>query len=280
MTFKKLALVAAIAAVPMGVQAVETLDDAMLADVTGQDGVRVRLALDVTTDVIIHDLDGINAAYQAGYGFDGAIVMSGVGLNTQGNNLVVDIDAGDSSTAPGTAPTLNINVTIPNGTTIQTGNLTVANSNRDDGAWGFEAATESAVIMQNATITLGTTQLNIQLGNEPQGNMISIVTAIAGGVSISNFALNDVGGSISGGAIGAGLTTIVDNGGVNLNVDVGVDVDTASGLVVTINQLGLGTGIDVRMERQYLGTTTLGYVGDVELVGVTLDNNTIAISGK
>lgn len=280
MTFKKLALVTAIAAAPMATFAAESLDDAMLGGVTGQDGISLSLDLNVTTNAIVHDTDGIDNVSTT-YSFDGAIIITGMNINTGGNAIVVEIDAGDVSTAAGTAPVLNVNVSIPTGTTIQTGDLTVGNSNRDDSAWGFEAATESGVIMSNATITLGATTANIQLGNEAQGNMIQVDTSITGGISVSNVALNDAGGAITGGAIGVGTLSVVDNGGANLTVDVGVDVDTTSGLVITVNQLGsLAGGMDVRMERVYLGTTTLGYIGDVEMTGVNLNGSTIGISGK
>lgn len=280
MTFKKLALVTAIAAAPMATFAAESLDDAMLGGVTGQDGISLSLDLNVTTNAIVHDTDGIDNVSTT-YSFDGAIIITGMNINTGGNAIVVEIDAGDVSTAAGTAPVLNVNVSIPTGTTIQTGDLTVGNSNRDDSAWGFEAATESGVIMSNATITLGATTANIQLGNEAQGNMIQVDTSITGGISVSNVALNDAGGAITGGAIGVGTLSVVDNGGANLTVDVGVDVDTTNGLVITVNQLGsLAGGMDVRMERVYLGTTTLGYIGDVEMTGVNLNGSTIGISGK
>lgn len=282
MTFKKLALATAIAVAPMGAFAVDLLDDSTMGDVTGQDGIQISLGLDVTTDVLVHDLDGIDPGFTTPAGvhtFAGAIVMSGVRIATPvGQNLVVEIDAGDSANTT-TEPTLNVNVSIPSGTVLETGVLTVANSNRDN-ASGWGTGTLSAAIMNNATVTLGSVALNIQLGNEPQGNMVAINTTITSGLSISNFGLNDAGGSISGGTIGAGQMSIVNNGGGNLDVDVGVDVDASRGLVITINQLGAGSGIDVRLERQYLGTTTLGYIGDIELRGVNLDNNTIAVSGK
>lgn len=287
MTFKKIALASAIAAVvPMGAHAVDTLDDAMLSGVTGQDGIRINLDLAVTTDVIVHDTTGLGstAAPTGLYTFDGAIIMQGVGITTAGGGITLEIDAGDSSTASGTAPVLNVNVQIGAGTTIETGDLSVGNSNRDDAAWGFEAGSQSGVIMDSATITLGATTANIQLGNEVQGNMIAVDTVITGGISISNSALNDAGGSLTGGAIGASSITILDNGGTDLTVDVGVDVTATDGVVITLNQLGdITNGMDIRIERQYLGTTTLGYIGDVELIGVNLTGagvNTVSISGK
>jgi len=60
MTFKKLALVTAIASAPFSAFAAESLDDSILGSVTGQDGIAISLGLDVTTNAIIHDTDGID----------------------------------------------------------------------------------------------------------------------------------------------------------------------------------------------------------------------------
>lgn len=280
MTFKKIALVTAIAAAPFSAFAAESLDDATLSGVTGQDGIAINLGLNVTTNAIIHDTDGIDNVSTA-YSFDGAIIVTGLNINTQGNDIRVEVDAGDSSTAVGTAPVLNINVAIPTGTTIQTGTLRVGNSNRDDAGWGYEAGSVSGVIMSNATITLGATTANIQLGNEAQGNMIQVDTVITGGVSIANSTLYDAGGVLTGGVVGSSNIQILDNGGADLTVDAGMDITATDGLLITLNQVGnAATGFDMRIERLYLGTTTLGYLGDVELTAVNLNGSTVSISGK
>lgn len=280
MTFKKIALVTAIAAAPFSAFAAESLDDATLSGVTGQDGIAINLGLNVTTNAIIHDTDGIDNVSTA-YSFDGAIIVTGLNINTQGNDIRVEVDAGDSSTAVGTAPVLNINVAIPTGTTIQTGTLRVGNSNRDDAGWGYEAGSVSGVIMSNATITLGATTANIQLGNEAQGNMIQVNTVITGGVSIANSTLYDAGGALTGGVVGSSNIQILDNGGADLTVDAGMDITATDGLLITLTQVGnAATGFDMRVERLYLGTTTLGYLGDVELTGVNLNGSTVSISGK
>lgn len=281
MTFKKIALVTAIAAAPFSALAAESLDDAMLSGVTGQDGIVINLDLNVTTNAIIHDTDGIDNVSTA-YSFDGAIIVTGLNIDTGGNDIRLEIDAGDSTTASGTAPVLNINVAIPTGTAIQTGTLRVGNSNRDDASgWGYEAGSVSGVIMSNATITLGATTANIQLGNEAQGNMIQVDTVITGGVSIANSTLYDAGGALTGGVIGSSIIQILDNGGADLTVDVGMDLTAADGLLITLTQVGnAATGFDMRVERLYLGTTTLGYLGDVELTGVNLNGSTVSISGK
>lgn len=290
MKFTKLALAAAVAVMmPAMANAVEVLDEEGLGAVTGQDGIRVQMNLALNTTVAVHDLDGFAGATE-----EAAIVITGAGLDTNGANLIVDIDAGDTAAATAT-PTLNINVTIPDGTTVTTGAISVANSNRDVAAtstdglnvggdvWGTEATV--GTIVESATITLGTTPLNIQLGNEPQGNMIVINTTIAGGLQIAGGAIHDVN---SVGEMGADFITVIDNGGAGLTLDVGIDVvdGATDGLRITVNQLGSGTGIDARMERVYLGVdpgtpagATAGYIGDVEVMGLTFAG-TIDIVGK
>ena len=274
MTFKKLALAAAIATVPMASFAVESLDDATLSAATGQDGLAINLDLAVTTNTLIHDKDGIDAAYQASYGSAGAIVISNMAINATG--VIVEIDAGDdSSTTSLTAPVLNVNVNLSNGLTLETGTIGVGNSNRDDGAWG---AVGTVNIMNNMTISVGATSLNIQLGNEPQGAMIRINAAISGGLTMNNMGITDA--SVGGGTLGSASMTLIDTGGgPDLSVDADINI-TATGLQIDVNQLGtLVGGMDVQIVDQYLGNPAL-IVGDVEMQGLNLAGTVITISGK
>lgn len=285
MTFKKLALVTAIACAPMASFGVESLDDAALSAATGQDGLAIGLDLSVNTDTIIHDTDGIDAAYQTLYGFAGAIVVTG--LDLQATGIEVEIDAGDDvigTTA--NAPTLNVHVNLANGVTLQTGTVGVANSNRDNSAWG---ATGTVNVLNNMTVSVGATDLNIQLGNEPQGAMISIVADVTNGLTLNNLGITDAGGTATytGGTIGASVVTLMNNNDPTmLSVNMGINVvdnggvSGNGGLRIDINQLGDAVnGMDVRIERQYLGTVAAGYVGDVEVVGLDL-TGAIIISGK
>lgn len=269
MTFKKLALAAAIASVPMASFAVEVMDDEALASATGQDGIAINLNLAINTNTIIHDTDGIDAAYQASYGSAGAIVITG--MDIQASGVVVEVDAGDDSdTTSFTAPVLNVNVNLTSGITLQTGTIGVANSRRDDGAWGTDGVTTN--ILSNMTIAVGATDLNIQLGNEPQGAMIRIDAVITGGLTMNNMALNDAN---SGGALGSAAMTLIDaGGGPNLTVDVDINID-AGGLVVDINTLNM----DIQITDQYLGTAAT-VIGDVEMQGLNLSGTQITISGK
>lgn len=277
MTFKKLALAAAIATVPMASFAVEVMDDEALASATGQDGIAISLDLAITTDTIIHDKGGIDAAFQASYGSDGAIVIRGMSITASGVNI--EVDAGDdSATTSHTAPVLNVNVDLTAGLTLVTGNIAVANSNRDDGAWGVAAG--EVTVMSSMTIAVGATDLNIQLGNEPQGAMIRVDAVITGGLTISGMAINDAGGVYSGGSIGSTSMTLIDTGGgPDLTVDADIDV-TAGGLRVEVNQLGtLAGGMDVQIVDQYLGSAA-SVIGDVEMLGLNLAGTVITISGK
>src|SRR5690554_232961 len=118
--FKKLALVSAIAALPMSGFAMEALDDATLSGVTGQDGISVNISVPaMTMDIVLHDNDGLTGTDA------GAIVIDQMSLSTPtGTSIGLVIDASDN----GGAPLLNIAVSIPTGTTISTGDLSVATS--------------------------------------------------------------------------------------------------------------------------------------------------------
>lgn len=277
MTFKKLALASAIALVPtMGFSAQE-LTDETLSSVTGQDGIEIDIATTAAIggSIYLHDRGGLaNAAANAAtHIWDGAIVISGFSFNGAIN---MDIDAGDSSQA-GTAPVLNVNINIPTAT-IVTGDISVANSQRDDVAPGWGINTNSGVILSAMTIAMTGLTMNVQLGNEPQGNMILVNSTITGGLTLSSFALNDAGGAVTGGAIGMASMNVIDSADkTDLDLNVGIDAN-ASGLVIDVNTMGNG-GIDARITDMYFGTNT-DVVGDVTLVGLNLAGATITISGK
>src|SRR5690554_5049918 len=188
--FKKLALVSAIAALPMSGFAMQALDDETMSNVTGQDGLTVGITTPVagmTMDIIIHDNDGLTGAPDAG-----AIVIDQMKLTTPGEIKLV-IDASDNSASP----LLNIAVTIPTGTTITTGDLSVATSggigttagadNTDSKYDGRSVSNQTATILDSMDITLGSTTLDIQLGNVAQivggtTRMIDLTTTMNGGL--------------------------------------------------------------------------------------------------
>jgi hypothetical protein len=261
--FKKLALVTAVAALPMAGFAMEALDDATLSGVTGQDGLSLTIDMPAASlDIYIHDNDG----YDVG-GLAGAIVIEGMSLTTGTGGIAVNIDADGGA---GT-PFLNVGVVIADGTVINTGNISVAESNGIGNALGVQ----SGVILDSMTITLGQVDMNIQLGAEPQGAMIAVNTVITNGIDITNFALRD--GS-SGEAIAVAQFLITDAGGTDLTVaDVTVDVE-AAGLVISMNDVGSVSGVSLQMIGVQLGSAPV--IGDIEIIGLQLSGTTITVAGK
>jgi hypothetical protein len=129
-------------------------------------------------------------------------------------------------------------------------------------------------VISLGSLTLGAgTSLNIQLGNEAQGDMIAIDTTISNGISINGFAIND---ADSGGGITQDVS-IVDNGGTDLTVSTGINVDTDS-LNIGLSGIGNAGGMDVRLANLNIGNGTGGNVGDIELVGLQLSGS-LEISG-
>ena len=275
MKFKKLALAAAVAALPATGFSMEAMEDSALSNVTGQDGLTIGLNLpNLTLDVNVHDNDGL-----AGISGDaGAIMIDDMIINTGGDSIDVVVDADGN----GGAPVLNVGVTIPGGTTISTGDISVGSS----AGMGNAMTAQSDVILDSMDITLGATTLNIQLGNEVQTvtgvgggtvtQMIALNSTITGGINITNFSLNDAtattGGSLS--ATNVAVTGTAEGG--DITTAIGVNLDNTDGLVIGIGTLGTA-GLTVEMTDVALGTAAP--IGDVEIVGLNLNGSTITVAG-
>lgn len=304
MKFNKLALAAAIATAPAAGLAMEPMTDDAMSGVTGQDGISIDMKTSLTTDMYIHDKDGLGTTAKTAqdgstytYSDSGAIVIDNFGLSGDQNGTAVDAVVGidiDAGTNTGSSATLNIDVTLGDTSTatdidtvIDMGTLKVADSNRTSGSsagenWGVTGT--ATTIMNLGSLTLGAgTNIGIQLGSEPQGHMIWVDTQIADGLSLSSFSINDAN---SGGAIGSSQLIVLDNGSDGtsdvLTLDVGIDAlsGTTTGLQVSLNQVGSATGgADIRIVDQYLGASG-SVIGDVEIVGLNLNGTTLTISGK
>jgi hypothetical protein len=291
--FPQLALVSAIA-VSGSAFAMEALNDATLSNTTGQDGITISIkppvknfdakinpttgvgssyftgtggfagVLDVAS-VRIHDKDGYNGTNQAG-----AIVLDGFSLAGSAP-IVVKIDADGG--AGGAAPLLNVNVALPSTLVIRTGDISVAASN-GIGAAGGSIGTKVKVL-DSMDIKLGSSTMNIQLGNETQGAMIKMAGTITGGLQINNFKLNDNSGANQGGSIAVDNITLIDSTGGQLTLDSSIDV-VAGGLQIVSG----GAPIDIRMSGVKLGATATALsLGDVELVGVDAAGTVLTIAG-
>lgn len=281
MNFKKTLFAAALVSLPVAGFSLEAMDDETLSGVTGQDGISINIATPaagVGGDIYVHDTNGFVGAAE-----DAAIVITGFNMVTGAGGINVSIDAG-SDVADGSGNNvLQIAIGIPNNTVIETGAIGVANSNRENAAWGLEGATTG--VMNNMTITLGATTLNIQLGDELQNvantpgqatDMIAITTSMTGGLVLNGVGITDANNA---GTMGADSVTIVNTGGTDLNVAIAGNV-TAAGLVLEVGTLGTG-GADIQIVGEYLGTDDAAHtIGDIEIVGLQTAGTIITISGK
>jgi len=276
------------------------------------------------TQVIVHDDDGFTVAQggSAATTNSGAIV---IGDGTAADSTVVfaddtqpiqiDIDAvGDhNGAAAGGGAMLNVKITTPT-LAIKQGAVYVANSDSAaddidaDGVAAVDAGTADTdgttatgliKIMNGMEIVLGSTVINIQLGNEAQGAaiggaMIAVNASIVGGLTINNLETLDQGGVLGGGAIRASSLVLKDTaGGANLTAGVFVNVedslaalspffagDTSGGLIVTLAQLGtLAGGVDLTLNDQALGSATAADLGDVQVIGLNLNGSSLIIRG-
>ncbi len=297
--FKKLALVTAVAtAMPAAAMAMQPMNDSQLAGVTGQDGIDISISTgDLTFNQIIYDRDGGANTH----GLDanaGAIVIEGMAVKTNGNDIKISVDAGQASGAP----VLNVNVALTGTTTINTGDLSVANTNDGTGttpwAHGTTVGTDkSGVILTNSSINIGATSLNIQLGNVPQtmtfgggtvNPMILISnTTVSGGINILNTSLHDNStATVNGDAasdINIASTLIIDSTttsapGTDLTIgNIGVNV-TANGLAIGIGSIGDATnGLSVYQRDVDLGNGSP--IGDIAITGLQLSGTSITIAG-
>ena len=277
MKFKKLALAAAVAALPATGFSMEAMEDSALSGVTGQDGINIGITTnDLELDVVVHDKDGLTGFNLAGD--SGAIVIQDMAIRTNGDSIDIAIDADGN----GAAPVLNVAVTLPDGIEIDTGDISVAQSDRENGTWGYTAQT--GTILQNSTITLGETNMNIQLGNEAQGSMIVLDTVITGGISITDGGILDATAvpTTPGEDVGILFDSLLlaDSGGTDLTVDASVDVEN-DGLVISLNQFGDATnGADLFIVNQRLGAESTAAIGDIEIQGLNLNGTSITIAGK
>ena len=290
MNFKKLALATAIATMPLSAFALDEITDQALADVSGQDGLKAVLNAPsgITTSIYLHDTDGLGSAGfgapftgSSAYSFAGAIVVENMTMLGAGQSITIGVDAGDRVNTAGT-PVLNVNIALPAVLSVITGSIRVANSQRDNANWSIDSL--SSTILNTMTIVLNGTQLNIQLGNEAQtgtiagSDMMVLNASVTGGISINSFRLSDATAAGDGG-IGATSITMLDNGGANLTLGLDINADD-TGLVVGLGRVGSATGVDVRIARTYLGSTSAGIVGDISIVGLNMNGATLTLSGK
>ncbi|MCH8542836.1 MAG: hypothetical protein LAT61_04630 [Alcanivorax sp.] len=261
--FRKLALVSAIAAMPMTGFAMQAMDDEALSGVTGQDGISIGLELNATLNVGIEDTDGFATATDPGL-----LLLIGHSLS---GGVTIDLDSGTR----GGNGVLRVGISVDD-LVMETGNIHVMPGT--DGTGGLANMTtqvgladSSNQILDSMTISIDELELAIELGAGAT-DFLNIVDGNVGTLGIANFQLNDLAG---GGAIG------VDNIEIT-----GLDL---SGTTASLNDDGLeltmGSALDsinISMSRVSLNAaaTTPNYLGNVYITGLDIAGTTVTISGK
>ncbi|MBQ0752820.1 MAG: hypothetical protein KBT87_04435 [Gammaproteobacteria bacterium] len=268
--FKKLALVTAIAALPVSGFAMEALEDSALSDVTGQDGISLSIDINSTLTLGIEDTDGFTGNLNSGM-----IIIDGMSMV---GTAAIEIDSASTATGGGV---IQIGVTIPT-LTIQTGDIGVGLGTDGTSATAGIAnlVTEAAAvapIIDSVGVTLTGVSLTLQVGNEAT-NLVSLATSAPVDIQIGNildandnFTLNDL--SANGGG-----SLIVNELAVN-NVDLnGITIDvTTGGLVINTN--GALVGMDIAAMGVKMGTAASASIGNVYVTGLDLSNQTITVTG-
>jgi hypothetical protein len=286
MPFRNFLFVSLVAAA-LPVWALESLDEEALSEASGQNGVTIGITPPALTtfSLVVHDTDGYSGFTNSGalvFGdpYNPALGRAKTSLAFAGE-VVMNIDAtGDGNGAvAGTPAILRANIAIP-GVTINSGDIYVADTDPGGTLSGFQAlsATATTPILSNMTITLGSTTLNFELGNENQGAMIKINTSMTGGLTVSGLALNDAGGAQTGGAFRTDLN-IKDNGGANLTLASDVDF-VPTGMRINLTQFGsAATGADMRMTGVKFGNAAAPSFGNITVLGLNMNNTVVRIGG-
>ncbi|EXS27863.1 putative pilus subunit FilA [Acinetobacter sp. 742879] len=292
--FTKLALVSSLA-ISANAMAMQSMDDAALSAATGQDGINIGIALGaggISIDkVFIHDNDGLDPAtgITGAAATAGAIVVSGVSVtqvDQTANLLDLKIDSVGAAGNNGAFLNVAANVGAVN---VSVGSIGVGTSGTLNTTTAVRGINETAPteIISGLDLSLGAISANVQLGTTPQGAMIKVNSALQGGLTLSNFGINDAAG---GGSIlldkvmvrGAGNTT------GDLDVDAEISVvptglqiqnNSTQGMNVYVQGVRLGTNTKATDGTWGTGAVKAASIGDVEIQGLNVGTSTITISG-
>ena len=278
--FTKLALVSSLA-ISANAMAMQSMDDAALSAATGQDGINIGIALGsggISIDKLyLHDNDGLatSTGITGSSGTAGAIAISGVTVTQKGTGNLLDLKIDTNGASGSNGAFLNVAATV-GAVDVHVGSIGVGTSGTLNTTTAVRGITETAPteIISGLDLSLGQISANVQLGSTPQGAMIKVNSSLQGGLTLSNFGINDAAG---GGKIvldkvmvrGAGNTT------GDMNVDANISV-VPTGLRIQNNST---QGMNVYAQGVHLGAQTNASIGDLEIQGLNVGTSTITISG-
>lgn len=297
---KKLVLASAIIAASSSAFAMQAMDDESMSAATGQDGITIKLGTDISIGQLrIQDKDGLNAsnvvavpAY-AGYlvgtpsaTTGGSIVITGDGLG--GNALrIYNTNPADLTTlvidtgASGTAGLLHIAANLAATTVELDGTrIGVAAGNGSN----LTGATYFLSFDAGTTLSLSATTLNIDLGNQPTGDLIWGTTTLAANgngniLELTSLNINDTANAGSIGLSGIALSRF-GGGSYTSTIGIGVNDDTVpatEGLYISVSSTD---GLNVALADITLGdAASTASIGSVYIDNLTMANNTIYVVG-
>lgn len=243
--FKKAALAAAVAALPMTGFAMEALQDEALSEVTGQDGITITLGSTGAFDIFVGDATG-------GAGLTGAaggIYIDGFDTGTGNTTIVIDSDLD----------------TIQAAITLGAGTIDLGAISPESTANGTAGTPANAAVLDMGSLTHTGITINVQLGAEDQGHFAVLTGTVTGGINLNNFSINDTNstGSIS-------MDLVVNDAGV------GGDLTLSGNVNVTAAGITIGNLPDVDVQLNNLNVGGAGDIGDVYIIGLTTPDITIA----
>lgn len=274
-TIKKIGYLSVICSICINANALQALDEHHLSEVSGQDGVTITVDTNISMNRFIWiDKDGAQPVNGNNFSItnpgQGLVVFGDASkpIKIDGGLTRIKIDADGNGSNGNQKPVLNIAIELPDNLTIETGDIYVATR-----AAPHQPLMNQTKIMNNMSIYLGGLDMNIQLGNSPQGNLAKIYGTVNNGIRVSNVGLLKADGS---NIMGMSEFALTDSGGSDFTFNgVGVDID-ATGLYISPS---LGKIIDVSMNELKFGGNTSQTMGNVFMSGFVLGGNNIRIAG-
>ncbi len=278
--FTKLALVSSLA-ISANAMAMQSMDDAALSAATGQDGINIGIALGsggISIDKLyLHDNDGLatSTGITGSSGTAGAIAISGVTVTQRGTGNLLDLAIDTNGASGSNGAFLNVAATV-GAVDVHVGSIGVGTSGTLNQTTAVRGITETAPteIISGLDLSLGQISANVQLGSTPQGAMIKVNSSLQGGLTLSNFGINDAAG---GGKIVLDKVMVRGSGNTTGDLDVNANISVVpTGLRIQNNST---QGMNVYAQGVHLGAAGNASIGDLEIQGLNVGTSTITISG-
>lgn len=278
--FTKLALVSSLA-ISANAMAMQSMDDAALSAATGQDGINIGIALGsggISIDKLyLHDNDGLatSTGITGASGTAGSIAISGVTVTQKGTGNLLDLAIDTNGASGSNGAFLNVAATV-GAVDVHVGSIGVGTSGTLNTTTAVRGITETAPteIISGLDLSLGQISANVQLGSTPQGAMIKVNSSLQGGLTFSNFGINDAAG---GGKIVLDKVMVRGSGNTTGDLDVNANISVVpTGLRIQNNST---QGMNVYAQGVHLGAAGNASIGDLEIQGLNVGTSTITISG-